>query len=126
MTLTLELPTEIENGLREAAAREGVDLYVLAIEALREVLARTAQSNADESKAVRDAKAARLGVPVERYALGVLRHDAGTDGATANGAARPRASGFGKFAHLNVSSADVHRDRREEVAREESRLEGAA
>ncbi len=66
-------------------------------------------------------KAAILGVPVERYAAGVLRHDVEAGGAGgANGATRRRASGFGKFAHFNISSADVHRDRQEEVERDEA------
>jgi hypothetical protein len=87
----------------------------------------TLELDAREQAAL-EVKAARLGVPVERYALGVLRHDAEADGATANGdtvngTARQRASGFGKFAYLNLSSADVHRDRCEEVAREEARFE---
>jgi len=68
-----------------------------------------------------EAKAARLGVPVERFAVGVLRREVETGG---NGAATAiphrRASGFGKFAHLKISSADVHRDRREEVERDEA------
>lgn len=40
MTLTLELPAEVENSLREAAAREGVALDVLLLDALRERAAR--------------------------------------------------------------------------------------
>ncbi len=72
-------------------------------------------------QAVLEAKAAQMGVPVERYAMGVLQHDVEADD-TITGTPRQRASGFGKFAHLNLSSADVRRDRCEEVAREEARF----
>ncbi len=68
-----------------------------------------------------EAKAARLGVPVERFAVGVLRREVEANGNGATAAAtHRRASGFGKFAHLKISSVDVHRDRREEVEREEA------
>ena len=35
---------------------------------------------------------------------------------------RRQLSGFGKFAHINVTSEDVHRSRREEVERDEAKF----
>lgn len=49
----------------------------------------------------------------------VAEREAARLASSGNGTARRRTSGYGKFAHLNVSSEDVHRDRREEVEREE-------
>jgi hypothetical protein len=80
------------------------------------------------------AKAARLGVPVERYAAGVLRRDVESNG-HANGAttkatakaARDAAhrdrvrAGFGKFAHVPGTVADFMSERSEEAAREMQR-----
>ncbi len=40
MTLTLDVPADVESGLREAAAREGMALDALALDALRERAAR--------------------------------------------------------------------------------------
>jgi len=69
------------------------------------------------------AKAARLGVPVERYALGVLRRDVESNGGSTVESPRIGKGGalLGKYAHLNVSSEGVHRMRREEVERDEAK-----
>ncbi len=45
MTLTLDVPAELESGLREAARREGVALDALALDALRERAARGINGN---------------------------------------------------------------------------------
>jgi hypothetical protein len=44
MTLTLDVPVELESGLREAAAREGMALDALALDALRERVTRNGQN----------------------------------------------------------------------------------
>lgn len=36
---------------------------------------------------------------------------------------RRQLTGFGKFAHINVTSEDVHRSRREEVERDEAKFQ---
>lgn len=79
MTLTLELPAEVERALEE--------------------------------------KARDSGQSVAEYALELLARE------TAPTPARPRANALlGRYAHLRVSSEDIHREHREEVERDERRF----
>ena len=65
MTLTLELPTEIEAALTEKAARRGVPLNALILDAVTQYAAR--EENGAARRACGYGIAAGLGVTVEDF-----------------------------------------------------------
>jgi hypothetical protein len=75
---------------------------------------------APETERVLATKAARLGVPVEKYLRDVVEREAQSSSGT-----QSTLSGFGAAAHLAPRASDVNRERREEVAREEARRAAA-
>jgi hypothetical protein len=68
-----------------------------------------------EMQAQLQEKAERSAQPVENYVLSLVRRDLMAP------KAKRKLVGYGAAAHLGVSSEDVHRARREEVALEEER-----
>jgi hypothetical protein len=71
MTLTLDLPAEVESSLREAAAREGVALDALVLDALRERAARGQNGVKKSAPELSQSEVARLAAL--RRARGMLR-----------------------------------------------------
>ncbi len=71
MTLTLDLPAEVESSLREAASREGIALDALVLDALRERAAREQNGVKKSAPEVSQSEVARLAAL--RQARGMLR-----------------------------------------------------
>lgn len=72
-----------------------------------------------EQEALLNNEAARRGLAVEEYARRAL--DAGMRVEAGSREARVKAA-RGKFAHLSLSVADFHREKQEEIEREERRF----
>jgi len=77
----------------------------------------------EELESALTAKAVRLGVPVELYAIEVLRHDLENKDTPAQNEHRQRVRALlGKYKGMGFTVDDFLRERREEVAHDEARV----
>ena len=85
-------------------------------------MTRTLEIPAELENALQE-KARQLGIPMERYAIEVLRHEAQPNGASAPDEHRQRVYALrGKYKKSGSMVDELLRDRRDEVARDEAHI----